>query len=316
MENAPLAPLVRWRIGGPADLLVDAADAREAALVIRMTRERGLPLFILGDGSNVLMDSRGFRGVVLRIAQRMAEMRFEGRRVICGAGLWAPRFALELARRGLTGLEHIAGIPGRLGGLVLMNGGSQRKGVGAHVLEVVAVGPDGEARAFDRAALAFSYRQSALQGAGCAIVETTLELEFGDASAIRREMLAILVSRKKRFPKNLPNCGSTFLSNPAMYEVIGPPGRAIEEAGLKGLSLGGAQVSPQHANFLVNRGGATSDEILGLIDHIRRTVYARTGYWMDCEARFVSAEGEERPAHEFTDAGRFDRRILERLGRG
>ncbi|WP_218820794.1 hypothetical protein [Haematobacter missouriensis] len=101
--------------------------------------------------------------------------------------------------------------------------------------------------------------------------------------------------------------------NPAMYEVVGAPGKAIEEAGLKGASLGGAQVSPLHANFIVNRGGATSDEVLALIAHIRRAVHARTGYRMDCEARFVTAEGEERPAHDFTDAGRFDIGLLGRI---
>jgi UDP-N-acetylmuramate dehydrogenase len=148
-----------------------------------------------------------------------------------------------------------------------------------------------------------------------AITGVELELAPGDPGAIRREMLGILAARRKKFPKNLPNCGSTFLSDPAMYATVGPPGRAIEAAGLKGAAIGGAQVSTLHANFIVNRGGATSDEVLALIAHVRETVFARTGYRMDCEARFVTETGEERPAHEFTDAGRFDRGLLARLGR-
>ena len=312
-EGRPLAQEVRWRIGGPADLLVEAESSTEMAACLRLARAHGVPVFILGDGSNMLMDSHGYRGLVLRIGRAMSALHIEGTRVICGGGLWVPRLALELARRGLTGLEHVAGIPGTIGGLVLMNGGSQRKGVGAHVRRVTVVTPEGDIRSLTQEEMAFSYRHSALQGRGCAITEVELELEPGDPAAIRREMIDILASRRRKFPKNLPNCGSTFLSNPAMYAVVGPPGKAIEEAGLKGIALGGAQVSPLHANFIVNRGGATSDEVLALIAHIRQTVHARTGYRMDCEARFVSAEGEERPAHDFTDAGRFDIGLLGRI---
>lgn len=312
-EGRSLAEEVRWRIGGPADLLVEAESAGDVAASLRLARAHGVPVFILGDGSNMLMDSRGYRGLVLRIGRRMSGLRVEGRRVLCGGGLWVPHLALELARRGLSGLEHTAGIPGTIGGLVLMNGGSRRKGVGTHVRRVGVVTPEGERCDIGQEEMAFSYRHSALQGRGMAIVEVELELEPGDPAAIRREMIDILASRRRKFPKNLPNCGSTFLSNPAMYEVVGAPGKAIEEAGLKGASLGGAQVSPLHANFIVNRGGATSDEVLALIAYIRRAVHARTGYRMDCEARFVTAEGEERPAHDFTDAGRFDIGLLGRI---
>lgn len=309
-RQVPLAGIVRWRIGGPADLVVSPSGIAEIAAAMRLVRAAGVPLFILGDGSNMLMDSRGFRGVVLRIGRRMSGLRIAGQRAICGAGLWVPRLALELARRGLAGLEHVAGIPGTIGGLVLMNGGSQRKGVGTHVRRVTVVTPEGTTRDLGPEDLAFSYRYSALQGRGMVIAEVELALAPGDPAAIRREMLDILAARRRKFPKNLPNCGSTFLSNPAMYAVVGAPGRAIEEAGLKGLAIGGAQISPLHANFIVNRGGATSDEVLALIAHIRGTVFARTGYRMDCEARFVTAEGEERPAHEFTDAGRFAQHLL------
>lgn len=304
-RDVPLAPLVRWRIGGPADLLVDAAGTGDVAAALRLARQAGVPVFLLGDGSNMLIDSRGFRGLVLRIGRAMSALSVEGTRVQAGGGLWVPRLALELARRGLTGLEHVAGIPGTIGGLVLMNGGSQRKGVGTQVRRVTLVSPEGRVHEAGQEELEFSYRHSALQGRGVAITAVELELEPGEPAAIRRGMIAILAERRRKFPKNLPNCGSTFLSNPAMYATVGPPGRAIEEAGLKGVVIGGAQVSPLHANFIVNRGGATSDDVLALIAHIRATVAARTGYLMDCEARFLSAEGEEAPAHEFTDAGRF-----------
>lgn len=313
MHDVLLAPLVRWRIGGRADLLIEPDGVEGLSRALAFARSEGLPVFVLGEGSNMLMDSEGFRGLIVKIGPAMSAVRREADRLICGAGVWAPRLALVMSRAGLTGLEHIAGIPGTLGGLVLMNGGSQRKGVGAHVAAVTIVEPDGTIRRLERSELDFDYRQSSLQNTGAVLAEVELQLESGEPQRIRREMIDILASRRRKFPKRFPNCGSTFLSNPKMYETVGPPGRAIEEAGLKGATIGGAQVSHLHANFIVNRGGATSDEVLGLISHIRRTVFDRTGYKMDCEARFLTAEGEERPAHEFTDAGRFDTRVLERL---
>lgn len=312
-RDVALAPLVRWRIGGPADYLIEPDSAAALSRALIAAREAGLPVFVLGDGSNMLMDTRGFRGLIIKLGRAMAQVRLEGDRLICGAGVWAPHLALVMSRAGLSGIEHTAGIPGTLGGLVLMNGGSQRKGVGSHVAALTIVDRTGAIKRLERGDLSFDYRQSSLQGTGAIITEVELQLEPGDPAAIRRVMIDILASRRAKFPKKLPNCGSTFLSNPKMYETVGPPGRAIEEAGLKGATIGGAQVSHLHANFIVNRGGATSDEVLGLIAHIRQTVFERTGYKMDCEARFLTAEGEERPAHEFTDAGRFDTGVLDRL---
>lgn len=312
-RQAPLAPLARWQIGGAADLLVAPATTEEVAKAIRLTKDADLALFVMGDGSNMLFSTEGFRGVVLQICQNMAWLEAEGTYVRAGAGIWVPAFARRLAHYGLTGLEHIVGIPGRLGGLVVMNGGSQRKGIGSHVRAVTVVTADGDIHRMTQGALAYAYRRSALQGSGAIVTEVELDLARAERGAILREMIGIMVSRRAKFPKNLPNCGSTFLSNPTMYDQVGPPGHAIEAAGLKGVAIGGAQISPLHANFIVNRGGATSDEVLALIAHIRSTVHERTGFAMDCEARYLAPWGEERPAHEFTDAGRFDTGLLDRL---
>lgn len=312
-RDVPLAPLARWQIGGPADLLVTPTTTQAVAQVVHETRVADLPLFVMGDGSNMLFSSAGFRGVVLQIGQNMAALDVDGCSVRAGAGIWVPAFARRLAHHGLTGLEHVVGIPGRLGGLVVMNGGSQRKGIGHHVRAVTVVTAQGDVRRIPHDALDYAYRRSALQGSGAIVTEVALALARGDGPASRREMIDIMGARRRKFPKNLPNCGSTFLSNPAMYDRVGPPGRAIEEAGLKGVAIGGAQVSPLHANFIVNRGGATSDEVLALIAHVRARVLARTGFAMDCEARYLTPFGEERPAHVFTDADRFDRRLLAQL---
>ena len=311
--DVPLAPISRWKIGGDADIVVCPHSTTEVAQVVQLCKAHDVALFVMGDGSNMLIDSKGFRGVVMKIGAPMSKIEISGTRVTCGAGIWVPYMAKCLANAGLTGLEHVVGIPGTLGGLVLMNGGSQRKGVGSHVRRVTCVLPDSSIRDYTQEELGYSYRHSALQGAGVVITEVELVLANGDVSQIRRDQIDIMASRRKKFPKNLPNCGSTFLSNPAMYETVGPPGKAIEDAGLKGVALGGAQISPLHANFIVNRGNATSDDVLALIAYTRQTVFERTGYKMDCEARFLTETGEERPAHEFTDAGRFDASLLDAL---
>lgn len=312
-RDVPLARLARWQIGGPADLLAQPVGTAQVAQVVTIARDHGLPLFTLGDGSNMLFDDRGFRGIVLQIGAGLASLSVAGTRVTAGAGLWVPCVARRLAQLGLTGLEHVVGIPGRLGGLVVMNGGSQRKGIGSHVRAVTVVRPDGSVAQMDQAALEYRYRHSALQGAGAIVTEVVLDLAQGEPGAVRREMIGILAARRRKFPKNLPNCGSTFLSNPAMYDRVGPPGQAIEAVGLKGAAIGGAQVSPLHANFVVNRGAARAAEVLALIALIRATVLAQTGFAMECEVRHLTETGEERPAHEFTDAGRFDRSLLQQV---
>lgn len=297
-RDAPLAPLSRWKIGGRALALVEPSSAQQAASVMAAMAERPEPLFIMGDASNVLFDSAGFDGVVLRISRAMSKMTISGTSVWAQAGIWMPLFARRIGCAGLSGIEHTIGIPGTLGGLILMNGGSQRKGVGLNVKSVLCADEAGGLFTLDQAACGFAYRTSTLQTRRAVVLEADLEFTPGDPSEIRREMIAIMASRRAKFPKNLPNCGSTFLSDPAMYASVGPPGKAIEDAGLKGTRRHGAQISPLHANFLVNTGGATSDDILFLIALIRRTVHERTGYLMDCEVRHVSPDGRIRPAHE------------------
>jgi UDP-N-acetylmuramate dehydrogenase len=299
--DADLSELSRWRIGGPALVMVEPHNGREAAAVMKIMAGRPEPLFIMGDASNVLFDSAGLNGVVLRIGHRMSRMQIEGTRAWAEAGIWVPLFARRVGCAGLTGIEHIIGIPGTLGGLVLMNGGSQRKGIGLNVVDVLVADEMGEVRTLTREQFGFAYRTSSLQYNRAVIVEANFEFQLAPARQVRRQMIDIMVERRSKFPKNLPNCGSTFLSDPAMYATVGPPGRAIEQAGLKGLRLGGAQISPLHGNFIVNNGGATSDDVLGLIALIRQTVHERTGHFMDCEVRHVRPDGEVRAAHVSAD---------------
>ena len=297
-RNVSLASRSRWRIGGPAAVMVQPSSPTEAAAVMSIMADRAEPLFIMGDASNVLFDDAGFDGVVMRIGNRMNQMRISGETAWAQAGVWVPHFARRVGCSGLSGIEHVIGIPGTLGGLVLMNGGSQRKGIGLNISHVLCADARGELFSFTGEQCHFAYRSSSLQQMRAVVLEAEFAFERRDPALVRREMIDIMVSRRSKFPKNLPNCGSTFLSDPAMYATVGPPGRAIEAAGLKGKVRGGAQISPLHANFIVTTGRASSDDVLWLVALIRKTVLRRTGYAMDCEVRHVSADGRVRRADE------------------
>ncbi|MBA8816798.1 UDP-N-acetylmuramate dehydrogenase [Microbacterium halimionae] len=256
-----------------------------------------VPFCIIGEGSNILFDDRGFEGVIMVIGRRMSKTRISGNTVWAEAGTPIPRLALEVGAQGLTGLEHAVGIPGTLGGLILMNGGSQRKGIGTTVRRVTCVDRNGEILEMTQAECEFSYRGSRLQATDAAIVEAELELGSGSAADIKAEMEEIVASRNARFPQNLPSCGSTFVSDPKLYATIGAPGKAIEAVGLRGWRRGNAQISEQHANFFVNLGNASSADILWLIALARNSVRDVTGVAMDCEVRYVDVSGEASPAH-------------------
>jgi UDP-N-acetylmuramate dehydrogenase len=298
VEEADLRLYSRWRIGGPARLLVAPATQQEATQVLRQISDLDCPKLVIGDGSNLLFDSRGFDGIVVRIGAPMSDMRIDENIVWAEAGIWVPCFVRGVGGAGLAGAQHAIGIPGTLGGLILMNGGSQRKGIGSNLVSLRCCDMRGELRELDAADCRFSYRYSALQDEPLVLLDATLRFDPGDRAALRREMIAIMQERRRKFPKNLPNCGSVFLSNPAMYDRVGAPGYAIEKVGLKGTRRGGAEISPLHANFIVNLGGAASGDVLWLIREARQRVFEATGFLMDCEVRHVAPDGRLRMAHE------------------
>ena len=296
--DADLRLYGRWRTGGRAQLVVEPGSTEGVRATLAFLATTDLPRLVIGDGSNILFDDCGFDGVLVRVGPRLSAHSFNGPKVTAEAGTWVPRFVRLLGQRGLKGLEHAIGIPGTLGGLVMMNGGSRRQGVGANIIEVRGCDIRGLPFARSQENCAFRYRGSTLQDDGLIVLEADFGLEVTDRVLLRREMIEIMAERRRKFPKSQPNCGSVFLSDPRMYEVVGPPGAAIERAGLKGWRVGGAQSSPLHANFIVNLGDARSGDILSLIHLIRTTVHDQTGFWMDAEVRHISRCGEVRPAHE------------------
>lgn len=301
--DVPLSTLGRWRIGGPADIVATPRDLDQLRAVMRVIADTGAAHVVVGDGSNLLYDDAGFRGVVVRIGRAFGGFAVGADGIVAaGAGLWVPSFVRRVIAAGMAGATHAIGIPGTLGGLVTMNGGSQRRGIGENVVSVDVLMPDGALVRRDREALGFAYRRSALQAGGGIVVGARFQFPPGDPAALRREAIAILAARRAKFPRVRANCGSVFVSDPALYSLIGPPGLAIERAGLKGVAIGDAQLSPDHANFIVNTGRARARDVLDLIGLARARVAALTGIAMDAEVRHLAPDGTLRPAHEVAPA--------------
>lgn len=282
----------RWQIGGIADVMVEPGSVAELCSLRAFIAGEQLPSIVIGDTSNLLFSDEGLRAICIRIGGRMSSVNFDRETVYAEAGVWVPYLARRVMQAGLTGAEHVCGIPGSLGGLICMNGGSQRKGIGSAVIEVTAVDVLGIAHTLSQTECSFDYRTSAFQTNNAAIAVARLYFQrIGDHAAVRREMLSILRDRNRKFPRKQPNCGSVFKSNPAMYAAIGPPGAAIEKLGFKGFRIGDAVVSPNHANFFVNAGMASSRDMLALITKVGDAVYEKTGHCMVPEVRLVTPAG-------------------------
>ena len=295
--DEPLSRHNTWCIGGPAAVFVEPENAVQISRVVGIARSHAVPLVVVGQGSNLLFDDQGVAGIVMKIGAKMATVQITGDRITAAGGVWVPQLALASMRTGLSGLEHCIGIPGTLGGLVMMNGGSHRRGIGENIVTVDIVTRAGQRQTLSQEACEFSYRHSALQGSGCIVTGAELLCTPAKRNSIRLEMLSDLRERRRKFPRKQPNCGSVFLSTAEMHASVGPPGKIIEDAGLKGRRVGQAMVSTQHANFIVNLGGAAAADVLELIAQIRKAVRQSIGFDLCCEVRYVSPAGEILPAH-------------------
>lgn len=294
-KNINLTAISQWRVGGKAALIVSPKTKQQIIDLRKYLHTYQLPYLVIGNTTNLLFTDEDINAVFIHIGSNFSKAVIRGTELDVQAGIWVPKLARLSMRAGLTGLEHTCGIPGTLGGLIVMNGGSQRKGIGSSVTLVRTVDEEGVIKTYQKEECKFSYRSSVFQKKKEMILSIKLKLEKAESkSAVRKEMLSILRDRNKKFPRKMPNCGSVFVSNPAMYKKYGPPGKIIEESGLKGLRKGGAEVSLEHANFIVNHGNAKATDILYLINKIRSTVFLETGYLMAVETKFVDKLGRIR----------------------
>lgn len=269
-EEEPLAPLTTWKIGGPAEILATPETPDDLGTALRWAAEQGVPWRVLGNGSNLLVRDEGVRGLVLRVRKVLDGVRVEATRIVAGAGAPLPVVSNLAASRGLGGLEFASGIPGTVGGAIVMNAGWHAREIGNVVESVEWLSGDGTRRAFPREACVFGYRTSAFRGRAGIVLAATFALTPEDPDVLRDRLLEYAASRKANQPTELPSCGSVFLKPPNDFA-----GRLIEQAGLKGLRIGGIEVSTKHANFFVNVGGGTAEDVLAVVERVERTVAER-----------------------------------------
>ena len=289
--SVPLAPYTTFRIGGPADVMYDATSADALATAVAAARALGLPWFVLGLGANILVGDRGFRGLVIRNVAQHVEFR-DGGEVRAESGTIVADLIVAAVTRGLSGLEHFVGIPSTVGGAVWQNlhflspaPARERTMFIAEVLrDVDLVDPSGARRTVDRAGMRFGYDVSLLHEPGHVALAATFELRPGNPAAMQRVMEENLAWREARHPRldERPSAGSVFKKIEG-----GGAGRLIDQCGLKGFSIGGAQISPMHANILVNTGGATAADVRALIAHAQEAVAARFAQHLEPEIGFV-----------------------------
>jgi len=285
----PLSGLTTFKVGGPADALFIPRDESELIKAVRATRDTNTPLTIIGNGSNLLVRDGGIRGLVVRVcpegAGGLGAVLAHGDRITCGAGSMLAAASRAAQRAGLAGMEPISGIPATTGGAAWMNAGSYDSEMSRVVESVRAVTKDGEMVSFEGAALRYRYRGSAMMDTGVIITRVTLRLSEDEPRSIEARTANFTSKRRAKQPLNMPSAGS-FFKRPEGHFA----GKLIEDAGLKGFAVGGAQVSEIHAGFIVNTGGATASDILRLKDEVTERVFSKFGVRLDPEVRIVGVD--------------------------
>ncbi len=271
-----------FRTGGPADLYVEAGSPGQLSGILQVLRECGLETFILGRGTNILVGDRGYRGAVVTMTDGLAEISVEGDCIRAGAGVSLAAAASAAAEAGLTGLEFAAGIPGSVGGGIVMNAGAYGGELCQVVESVSLLFPDGGQRRLSCEEMAFGYRTSLLKQVEAVVTEAVFRLQKGDAAAIRARMRELAEQRREKQPLEYPSAGSTF-KRPEGYFA----GKLIQDAGLRGLRIGDAQVSEKHCGFLINRGQAASADIRALIETVQRCVLEESGVTLEREVIYL-----------------------------
>lgn len=281
-ENIPLAPLISFKVGGPARYFVEPGTAEEFSEAMAWARQKGLATFILGKGTNLVFSDRGFDGLVLYTGKSFHRIQWEGNRVSAQAGALLHTVVTQSVGRGMAGIQHLAGIPGTIGGGTYINAGAFGQELKEVVATVTSTTREGRLVVRSNGECGFAYRHSNFFGLDEIILETELVLREGDKDALLGEMRDTLRKRKDKQPLQLPNAGSMFKRPPGQFAGV-----LIEQAGLKGFRLGGAMISEKHANFTVNAGGATAQDIHDLSSEVIRLVRERSGTTLEREVIFI-----------------------------
>ena len=284
LEHEPMARHTTFRVGGPADVLFMPEGADQLIAALEAARSAGVPAYVIGNGSNLIVRDGGVRGLVIAIGEGMSEIARRGDTVEAQAGAALARVAAFAQAEGLAGLEFASGIPGTLGGGCAMNAGAYG-GQLSDVLIDAQVLLDGAVRTLSRDDMQMGYRASLPLRTGGIVLSARFALTPDAPEAIAARMRELNARRRDKQPLNLPSAGSTFKRPEGHFA-----GALIEQAGLKGFSVGGAQVSEKHAGFIVNTGGATASDVLALIAAVQEAVKARSGIWLETEVRVLGED--------------------------
>lgn len=278
----PMKEHTTLRVGGEADCLLLVDDEVQLGKVLGYLKKVEIPLFVLGNGSNLLVGDKGYQGIVLRLGTGLCDIIVEGNKIIAGAGASMAKVAQIAMQNGLTGLEFASGIPGTIGGGVVMNAGAYGGEMSQVVAEVQVVDYDGEQHVFDNETMEFGYRHSAIKNRPYVVSKVEFVLQAGDQESIRQTMEELAAKRREKQPLEYPSAGSTF-KRPEGYFA----GELIMNANLRGYQIGGARVSDKHCGFLINAGDATAADFKQLISYVQECVQEKYGVKLEPEVIFL-----------------------------
>ena len=278
--DEPMSKHTSFKTGGKADLFIKVYSVEEIKKVLRISSENNIPLFVLGNGTNLLVRDEGFRGIILQV--KFESIKIEGNEVVVGSGVKNAVLSKKLTDNSLTGFEFASGIPGTIGGAIKMNAGAYGGEIKDIVSEVTYLDYYGNIYTINNSKCEFEYRSSRFFKEKAIILEVKLELEKGNKEEIENKVNELLAQRKEKQPLEYPNAGSTFKRGDGFITA-----KLIDECGLKGYSIGGAEVSEKHAGFIINKNNATTKDILDLIEYVKTKVKEKTGKHIKLEVEII-----------------------------
>lgn len=288
LENESMAKHISFRVGGCADYYVNCTNRKELSRLLSFLAEGEIPHMLIGNGSNLLFRDSGYRGVIIHLEGEFQDCEVQGDTVIAGSGKLLSSVSSLAAKSGLAGMEFASGIPGSIGGAIYMNAGAYGGEMKDIVTRVWLMSPDGKEETVRTGAeMGFAYRNSCLQRTGEIVTKVELKLQPEDAEAIQARIAELTEKRVQKQPVNFPSAGSTFKRPAEGYAAA-----LIQESGLKGVSVGGAEVSEKHSGFIINKGGATATDVLQLMELVEKKVYEDSGIHLEPEVRIIGEEDE------------------------
>ncbi len=278
--NEPMKNHTTFRIGGPAQMFITPESAGQIQDIVALCRQESCPMYIIGNGSNLLVGDDGVQGVVMSLYNKFSQYSIDGETITVQAGMSLMRLSVIAANEGLGGMEFASGIPGSVGGAVYMNAGAYGGQMADIVTEATVIDENNNIKVLSNKELEFGYRTSYVAKNNLIVVSVRLKLTKGDESTIKEKMADLAEQRKLKQPLEYPSAGSTFKRPEGYYA-----GKLISDAGLKGYSVGGAQVSEKHAGFVINTGNATASDVIALTDYVKQRVYEENGVELELEVK-------------------------------